>query len=248
MTDVAHRLPTGIGGLDDVLSGGLPSDRLYLVKGTPGVGKTTLAMQFLLEGVHRGEKALYITLSETEQEIRQVAESHGWSLEGLDMFELSLAEQALRLREENTLYASEDVDLKQVMGVLMERVSAVQPRRLVFDSLSEIRLLSSSLARYRRQILALKQDLSGRACTTLLLDDQTGGDDLQVESLAHGVIVLEQTAAQYGADRRRLRVEKLRGSSFRSGFHDYAVHPGGLAVFPRLIAAEHRTQLVAETI
>lgn len=247
MTDAA-RLPIGISGLDDVLSGGLPANRMYLVKGTPGVGKTTLAMQFLLEGVRRGEKVLYITLSETGQEIRQVAESHGWSLDGLDMFELSLAEQALRLREENTLYASEDVDLRQVMGVLMERVSEVQPQRLVFDSLSEIRLLSSSSARYRRQILTLKQDLSGRACTTLLLDDRTGGDDLQVESLAHGVLVLEQTAAQYGAERRRLRVAKLRGSSFRSGFHDYAIHPGGLAVFPRLIAAEHRTNLLAETI
>lgn len=248
MADAQVRAGTGIAGLDDVLQGGLPPNRMYLIKGSPGVGKTTLAIQFLLEGIRRGERALYITLSETEQEIRQVADSHGWSLDGLDMFELSVAEETLRLREENTLYASEDVDLKELMGVLMARLDQLKPARVVFDSLSEIRLLANNSTRYRRQLLTLKQDLIGRDCTTLLLDDRSDADDIQVESLAHGVIVLEQTASQYGAERRRLRVAKLRGSPFRSGFHDYVVNTGGLMVFPRLIAAEHRTELAAEPV
>ncbi|RYZ07575.1 MAG: circadian clock protein KaiC [Myxococcales bacterium] len=244
-----ERASTGIRGLDDVLNGGLPTNRMYLVKGAPGVGKTTLAIQFLLEGVRRGETALYITLSETEQEIRQVAGSHGWNLEGLSLFELSVAEQTLRLREENTLYASEDVDLKELMGVLLARLDELKPARVVFDSLSEIRLLANSSTRYRRQLLSLKQDLIGRDVTTLLLDDRSSEhDDVQVESLAHGVIVLEQTPVQYGAERRRVRVAKLRGSAFRSGFHDYIVGTGGIAVFPRLIAAEHRTELSAQPI
>ncbi|MDF3066569.1 MAG: kaiC 1 [Polyangiaceae bacterium] len=242
------RAGTGVSGLDDVLRGGLPINRMYLVKGCPGVGKTTLSIQFLLEGVRQGETVLYITLSETEQEIRQVAASHGWSLDGMDMFELSVAEQTLRLREENTLYASEDVDLKELMGVLMARIDELKPARVVFDSLSEIRLLANNSTRYRRQLLALKQDLIGRDCTTLLLDDRSGNEDLQIESLAHGVIVLEQTAVQYGAERRRVRVGKLRGSAFRSGYHDYVVTTGGMKVFPRLIAAEHRTELGAEPI
>lgn len=243
-----QRVSTGVAGLDDVLNGGLPAKRLYLVKGNPGVGKTTLSIQFLLEGARHNEKVLYITLSETEEEIRQVAASHGWALDGVELFELSAAEHTLRLREENTLYASEDVDLKEVVGVLLARISELQPSRVVFDSLSEIRLLAGNSARYRRQILALKQELTGRDCTTLLLDDRTGGEDLQVESLAHGVIVLEQTSMPYGSERRRLRVSKLRGSDFRSGFHDYVVHRGGLRVFPRLVAAEHRTDYAASTI
>lgn len=242
------RVSTGVAGLDDILNGGLPAKRLYLVKGNPGVGKTTLSIQFLLEGLRCGEKVLYITLSETEEEIRQVAASHGWSLEGLELFELSAAEQTLRLREENTLYASEDVDLKEVIDVLMARIAELSPARVVFDSLSEIRLLAGNGARYRRQILTLKQELTGRDCTTLLLDDRTGGEDLQVESLAHGVILLEQIPMVYGSERRRVRVSKLRGSRFRGGNHDYVVDRGGLKVFPRLVAAEHRTEFTAQTI
>lgn len=244
-----ERASTGVEGLDDILGGGFPRDRVYLVRGNPGVGKTTLALQFLIEGARNGERVLYITLSETEAEIRQVADSHGWSLDNIGLFELSSAEQTLRLIDENTLYAAEDVDLKETMRVLLDQVEASKPQRVVFDSLSEIRLLAQSAVRYRRQILALKQHFVGRNCTALMLDDHANGaDDRQVESLAHGVLELEQRPAGYGGDRRRLRVVKLRGSPFRSGHHDFVLETGGLRVFPRLIAAEHRTELRAEPI
>jgi circadian clock protein KaiC len=243
------RAATGIAGLDDILGGGLPLHRLYLVQGTPGVGKTTLALQFLLEGVRRGESALYITLSETEDEIREVAGSHGWSLDGLRLFELSSAEQTLRLDEENTLYATADVDLKETVRVLLDEVARVKPARVVFDSLSEIRLLAQTPMRYRRQLLALKQHFAGQKCTVLLLDDRTGGEnDVQVESLAHGVLLLEQSSMEYGGDRRRLRVAKLRGIRFRSGHHDFVIEKGGVRVFPRLVAAEHRSDFTAELL
>ena len=255
MTDVVpehsppSRLSTGTAGLDDVLGGGLPRDRLYLVQGLPGAGKTTLALRFLLEGVARGESALYVTLSETRAEIEQVAASHGWSLEGLHMFELSAAEQVLRLEQHESLYASADVELREAVRVLLGEVERTQPSRVVFDSLSEIRLLAQSPERYRRQILALKQFFSGRHCTVLLLDDRVAEQsDAHVESLAHGVIRLDQLSMGYGADRRRLRIAKLRGSSFRSGHHDCVIRTGGLVVFPRLVAAEHRTEFVASPI
>jgi circadian clock protein KaiC len=243
------RASTGIAGLDDVLFGGFPLHRLYLVQGTPGVGKTTLALQFLREGARLGEATLYITLSETEAEIRQVADSHGWSLDGITLFELSSAEQTLRLDEENTLYATADVDLKETVRVLLDEVRRVKPSRVVFDSLSEIRLLAQSPMRYRRQLLALKQHFTGQNCTVLLLDDRSGGEsDVQVESLAHGVVLLEQSPLQYGGDRRRVRVTKLRGSQFRSGYHDFIIERGGLQVFPRLVAAEHRRDFVTQTL
>lgn len=247
--ELDERASTGIEGLDDVLGGGLPCNRVYLVKGAPGVGKTTLSLQFLMAGARAGESVLYITLSETEAEIRQVALSHGWSLAGINLYELSSAEQTMRLNDENTLYAAEDVDLKETVRVLLDQVEALKPTRVVFDSLSEIRLLAQTPVRYRRQLLALKQHFAGRNCTVLLLDDHAGtSNEQQVESLVHGVITLEQLAMQYGADRRRLRVAKLRGSPFRSGYHDFTVRQGGLKVFPRLIASEHRSALRAEPI
>jgi circadian clock protein KaiC len=238
---------TGIEGLDDILGGGLPKHRLYLTKGSPGVGKTTMALTFLREGVRRGERVLYITLSETKDEVLQVAHSHGWSLEGVSLFELSSAEQTMRLDDENTLYAPADIDLKETMRVLLDEVERIKPHRVVFDSLSEIRLLAQSPLRYRRELLSLKQHFAGRPCTVLLLDDRIDDNqDLQVESLVHGVVILEQIAVGYGADRRRLRIGKLRGSPFRSGYHDFVVRTGGLVVFPRLMAFEHRTENTAQ--
>jgi circadian clock protein KaiC len=246
-TEPLRRDRTGIAGLDDILGGGFPTDRVYLVKGEPGAGKTTLALQFLMEGVREGERVLYVTLSETAEEIAQIAASHGWSLDGISLYELSSGEQTLQLLDENTLYAAADVDLRETVRVLLEEVERLKPRRVVFDSMSEIRLLSQTSVRYRRQLLSLKHYFVGRACTVMLLDDRTGdGADAQVESIAHGVVVLEQVPISYGADRRRLRVLKLRGSTFRTGYHDFVVETGGLRVFPRLIAAEHRSSLLSE--
>jgi len=235
-----QRVSTGIDGLDHVLCGGLPRHRLYLLEGDPGVGKTTLALQFLLAGVAAGERALYITLSETEDEIRAIADSHGWSLDGLAMFELSALEQQSRIDAENTIFRPSDVELTETTRALLHRVDQVAPDRVVFDSLSELRLLAQSALRYRREVLNLKTYFSSRKCTVLLLDDRTSEPgDQQLQSLAHGVISLHQRAPDYGADRRRLRVTKLRGAAFRGGFHDILIETGGVRVFPRLIAAEH---------
>jgi circadian clock protein KaiC len=242
-----QRVSVGIPGLDDVLNGGLPAGRLYLVQGTPGVGKTTLALRFLLQGVKERETALYITLSETRAEIEQVAASHGWSLEGLSLYELSSLDETLRLEAPNSLYATSDVELEETMRVLLAEVDRVKPQRIVFDSLSEIRLLAQTPMRFRRQLLALKQYFAGRGCTVLLLDDSTGAPG-DIESLAHGVISMEQTVSAYGADRRKLRVTKLRGSDYRSGNHDFVIVAGGLQVFPRLVAAEHRSDFGIATM
>jgi circadian clock protein KaiC len=249
MSEQAHgHARTGIAGLDDVLRGGLPRARVYLVQGDPGVGKTTLALEFLLEGVAHGETALYITLSETEAEIREVAASHGWSLDGLSLFELSAVEQVGSFATENTVFDPSEIELKETMQTLLERVDRLKPERVVFDSLSEIRVLAQDPLRYRRQILALKHYFSGKASTVLLLDDRHSPGDKQLQSLAHGVIVMEQLAPEYGQDRRRLRVVKLRGLEFRGGYHDFNIERGGLSVFPRLVAAEHQDQFEARPV
>jgi circadian clock protein KaiC len=243
------RVSTGIAGLDDIVGGGLPADRLYLIQGDPGVGKTTLALQYLLAGARAGERVLYITLSETEDELRAVADSHGWSLDGVSLYELSAAEQSLDAGDQNTFFHPSEVELRETTQALLDQVEKHQPSRVVFDSLSELRLLAQSSLRYRRQILALKQYFAGRRCTVLMLDDRTSeAGDLQVQSLAHGVIQMEQMAPGYGAERRRLRVLKLRGVRFRGGYHDYTINTGGLDVFPRLVAAEHHINFPDEDV
>lgn len=231
---------TDVDGLDPILGGGFPRDRIYLIQGDPGVGKTTLSLQFLLAGVRAGEPCLYVTLSETREELTAVAKSHGWSLEGISIFELSPTE-GLESEQENTLFHPAEVELAETTRMLLREVERVKPTRVVFDSLSEIRLLSQSALRYRRQVLALKQFFVGRRATVLLLDDRTSEPgDLQLQSLAHGVLSLEQLSPLYGAERRRLRVLKLRGVRFRGGYHDFALQTGGMKVFPRLVAAEGR--------
>lgn len=234
------RVAFGVEGLDDVLGGGLTPHRVYLVEGNPGAGKTTLALNCLLEGRDRGEPVLYITLSETRGELEAIARSHGWSLEGLSIVELVAEEAELEADNQYTMFHPSEVELTATTKSILSQVEAVKPTRVVIDSLSEVRLLAQSSLRYRRQILALKQFFIGRHCTVLLLDDQTSEThDIQLQSIAHGVIELEQLAPLYGAERRRLRVSKLRGQTYRGGYHDFKIVRGGLEVYPRLVAAEH---------
>ena len=231
---------TGIPGLDDVLSGGLPKNRIYLVMGDPGVGKTTLGLHFLREGQRLGERTLYIGLSETRDEIEDVAISHGWSLDGIDIFEYSAASR-LGDADDSTLFHPSEIELGEATRTMIREVERVNPQRVVIDSLAELRLLAQSPLRYRRQILALKEYFTGRNSTVLLLDDkEVASGDMQLLTLAHGVILLEQLSPMYGAERRRVRISKLRGVKYRGGFHDISIRTGGLSVFPRLVAAEHR--------
>ncbi|MEO7932525.1 MAG: ATPase domain-containing protein [Chthoniobacterales bacterium] len=235
----ANVCSTGIEGLDQILRGGLPLHRFYLVQGDPGVGKTTLGLNFLLEGVKGGDKGLYITLSETHDELVEVAKSHEWDLTQISILELSALEETLFAEAQNTLFYPAEVELNQLAQILMERVVEVNPGRVIFDSLSELRLLAQNPLRYRRQLLALKQFFSGRKCTVLVMDDRTSEtSDREVQSIAHGVIKLEQMAPEYGESRRRISVVKVRGAVFSGGYHDYVIRQGGLVVYPRLTAAE----------
>jgi len=232
---------TGIAGLDQILQGGLPSHHLYLLEGSPGTGKTTFALQFLLEGARRGEKGLYVTLSETAEELNAVAHSHGWSLDSITIHDLAIPESAI-LEDQYTLYHPSEVELSLTTKALLEEVERIQPQRVVFDSLSEMRMLARDPLRYRRQILSLKQFFIGRKTTVLLLDDRTTHDaDHQLESIAHGVVYLEQIAPDYGGVRRYLTVRKLRGVNYSSGLHNFKISKGGITLFPRLVASEHNT-------
>jgi len=230
----------GVPGLDVVLGGGLPTNRVFLIEGNPGTGKTTLALQFLREGVARGETTLYITLAETRHELTAVASSHGWDLQGIQLFELAPPDEILNPETKYTVFHPSDVEMNQTVQRIYDTVEGLRPARVVLDSLSEMRILAQDPLRLRRQVLALKHFFTGRGCTVMLLDDVRSQDsELHFASIAHGVILLEQLALEYGAERRRLRVTKLRGQRYRGGYHDFNIQTGGLAVYPRLVAAEH---------
>ncbi|HEY4231343.1 MAG TPA: ATPase domain-containing protein, partial [Thermoanaerobaculia bacterium] len=239
---------SGISGLDDVIGGGFPAGHMYLLQGDPGVGKTTLGLQFLLAGGKKGEKALYLTLSETRDELQAVAASHGWDVSGVEIIEVVPSVDATAA-EENTLFHPSEVELGETTQRFLREIERVGPSRVVIDSLSEVRLLSQTALRYRRQIMSFKQLFSERGITVLLLDDRSEDPgDMHVESIAHGIVELEQRAPLYGAERRRLRVKKLRGVGFRGGYHDMKIHTGGLDVYPRLVASEHHAPFAAEKI
>src|SRR5688572_27553667 len=231
---------TGIEGLDHILLGGFPRNHVYLLQGDPGVGKTTLGLQFLLEGVRNGERALYLTLSETHEELKAVARSHGWDMSGVDVYEQLIGEQSLS-EEDTTVFYPSEVELGQTVNALLTEVDRIKPSRVVLDSLSEIRLLAQSTLRYRKQILALKQFFANRKVTVLFLDDRTAEvNDMLLQSVPHGVVELERYTPLYGNARRRLQLVKIRGLNFRDGYHDFNIKTGGIVVYPRLIAAEHR--------
>lgn len=244
--------PTGLPGLDAIIGGGLPNKCFYLIQGDPGSGKTTLALQFLFEGRARGEKVLYITLSEAREELERVATSHGWSLEGIPLLEFSAIESLLKPESQTTVFHASEMELTKVSQLLREEIARHRPTRVVFDSLSEFRLLAETPLRYRRQLLSLKQEMARQGATVLLLDDKMDsnriGSDPHVLSLTHGVIEMEQLSPDYGRSRRRLRVMKMRGVRFSEGYHDYIIETGGIIVFPRLVAAEHHTDFQRESV
>lgn len=232
---------TGVQGLDEIMGGGLARNRIYLLEGSPGTGKTTTALSFLRVGAAAGEKVLYITLSETEEELRDTSRSHGWTLDGIDIFELAPPESLLDEKQQQSLLYSSDLELGETTRLIFEAVERTQPSRVVVDSLSEIRLLAQTSLRYRRQVLALKHHFAKRQVTVLLLDDLTTDTlDKTVHSVAHGVVRLEELAPEYGAERRRVRVIKYRGRKYRGGFHDFTIKTGGIEVYPRLVSSEHR--------
>jgi circadian clock protein KaiC len=233
-------MPTGIAGLDDVMGGGYARASLHLIEGQPGTGKTTLALQFLMNGRDHGERGLYVSLSETRAELIRSAETHGWNLDGIEIFELVPPELTLDPQRDQTVLYASDLELGETVGMVMKEVERLKPHRVVFDSVAEIRLLSQSALRHRRQILALKHFLAQQGCTALFLDDLTQEiEETSLHSLAHCVVRLQQTPLQFGGDRRRLRIFKMRGRIYKGGYHDFVIRRGGLVVYPRLVAAEH---------
>lgn len=238
---ISNRVSSGIAGLDDILAGGFVQNRLHLIEGTPGTGKTTLALQFVFAGRDLGEKTLYVSMSETRSELEAVATAHGWTLDGIELCELVPPDAEYADENRQTMFHSAEVELSETMRRLFAEIDRIKPARIVLDSLSEMRLLAQNPLRYRRQIFALKHFLASRKSTVLLLDDMTSENhDLQLHSIAHCVVTLEQLQLDYGADRRRVRISKMRGVNFRGGYHDYIITTGRLIVFPRLVASEHR--------
>ena len=236
----SESVSSGIAGFDDILGGGWPAGQIYLVLGLPGAGKTTLGLQFLLDGAAKGERVLYVTLSETLVEIQHVFAAHGWSMDGVEVFELGQAHDALGLGDPPTMFDPSDVEFRETTRALREQIDRVAPRRVVFDSLAELALLARDNLAFRRELLMLKQILIERGTTALLLSDTTTPDaDRQLQSLCHGVLNMDDLAPEYGTERRRLRLRKLRGRRYRGGYHDFRIDRGGVTVFPRLIAAEH---------
>jgi circadian clock protein KaiC len=244
------RISSGLTALDDILGGGWPSSRLYLVEGAPGSGKTTMGLQFLLEGVAAGETVLFITLSETSSELDEVATAHGWSMDGITVFEMEEAELKLGIDGDQSILHSWEIELGEVIRHITEHVERIKPSRIVFDSLSELRLLAQDPLRFRRQLLSLKHFFNNNSATVLLMDDMSarGMHDVDLHSLCHGVVTLERLTLDFGVARRRLQVQKLRGSPFREGFHDFAIRTGGLQIFPRLVAMEHHTEFVGDCL
>ena len=243
------RIATGIPGLDNVLNGGLPKHGMYLLQGSPGVGKTTFGLQFLLEGANRDERAMYVSFSETRVELLAVGRSHGWPLERLHIYELTTSEKNVKREADQTMFHPSEVELEETTKPLLEEISRVKPTRLVIDSVSEIRLLARDPLRYRRQLLTLKQFFLDHECTVLLIDDKVASrNDDVVQTVVHGIFSLEKLTPIYGTTRRRLSVEKLRGVRSREGFHDYRIDTGGIVVFPRLVAAEHGQEFSREPV
>ncbi len=234
-----RRDSSGVGGLDEILHGGFPQSHFFLIEGEPGTGKTTLGLQFLMEGARQGGRTLYITMSESEDELRKIARSHGWSLEGVTLYQYAPQGANLSPEEQYSVFHPSDVEFQDTTREILTEIKRINPARVVLDSLSEIRLLARDPLRYRRQVLALKQYFSKRQCTVLLLDDRTSSvQDIQLESIAHGVILLETVPRDYGKTRRRLQVTKMRGSAFREGYQDFVIRKGGVKTFPRLITGE----------
>jgi circadian clock protein KaiC len=244
------RVSTGIEGLDDVLGGGLPRNHLYLVEGESGSGKTTLGLHFLLEGKRQGERGLWITMAETAQELHQAARSHGWSLDGIEICNLGVSQDVLKPGEKYSFFSPADVELDDVTKAVLAAVERVKPARVVFDPFSDIRFLARDSLRYRRQIGALRSFFTANSCTVLLMQELTRGTpgDIQAEALTHGYLTLHQESPEYGGQRRRLRVHKMRGIPFRDGYHDFSIETGGLRVYPRLVAAEYADTLVEEIV